>query len=117
MDEARVASSKRERLRKRREFLAVYQQGVKLSARYFYLFVLRNHHSFSRMGITVSRKVGKPVIRNRIKRQFREVYRRNKRALLPNCDFVINVRRSAGQAKFTQLEDDFLNAAARWTGL
>lgn len=105
---------RRERLSKRREFLEVYEKGEKAKGRYFYLYFLRNHLPYNRLGITVTRKTGGPAIRNRIKRCLREVFRRNKKAVEPFCDLVINVTRAAPKASYHSLEEEFLRSAARW---
>lgn len=102
------------RLRKRREFLAVYARGTKLQARHFFVYVLPNDRETSRLGITVSRKVGDPVIRNRVKRRFREIFRTHKDAFPIPADVVVNPRRSAAQADYSVLESDFLKTVAAW---
>lgn len=107
--------SRNERLRKRKEFLEVYNRGSKTGARHFYLYFLEQGTEVSRLGITVSRKTGKTVIRNRIKRRLREIFRRNKSFICPPCDLVVNARRSAGQASFQELEEDFLKLVNQWS--
>jgi ribonuclease P protein component len=102
------------RLRKRREFLAVYARGAKLQSRHFFVYVSPNGREASRLGITVSRKVGDPVIRNRIKRRFREIFRAHKDAFPIPADVVVNPRRSAAQVEYSVLESDFLKTVTAW---
>ena len=106
--------TKEERLRKRRQFLEVYAQGEKIGGRFFFLFLLRNDLSHNRLGITVSRKVGKTVTGNLIKRRLRDIFRHNKDAIKPTCDIVVNVRKSAGYVDRASLEEDFLRTARYW---
>ncbi len=74
----RATFPKARRLHNRREFQKVYQQGVRISGRLFSVFLLRAEDERpSRVGLTVSKKVGGAVVRNRVKRLFRETVRLN----------------------------------------
>lgn len=114
MGEARFAFRKHERLHKRTEFLEVYARGEKIHAPHFVLYIRQNSLLFHRLGITVSRKVGKPVVRNRVKRRLREIFRAHKEAISPGCDLVINVKRTAATSSLQKLRVDYLNAIERW---
>jgi ribonuclease P protein component len=61
----------------------------------------------------VSKKVGKAVVRNKVKRRFREIFRRNKPAGAPCMDVVINARRSVVEAEFALLRDEFAGTLER----
>jgi ribonuclease P protein component len=104
-----------ERLRKRKEFLAVYERGEKVPGRFFFAYFLRNDVSRNRLGLTVSRRMGGPVVRNRIKRRLREIFRRRRRAIRPYCDLVLNVRRSAVDASYQLLEEELVRTAGKWS--
>jgi len=106
--------SKAERLRKRREFLGVYERGDKIRSTYFVLYMLENGRPHHRLGITVSRKIGRAVVRNRIKRRLREIFRANKQAIYPHCDLVVNAKRSAARAHNQQIQEDILKGILRW---
>ena len=61
------------------------------------------------MGITASRKVGKAVVRQRIKRRIREIYRRwPGRGGLPDLDLVIHLKPEAGKSDFSGLRSELL---------
>jgi ribonuclease P protein component len=57
-----------------------------------------------RLGLTVPRAVGKAVVRNRIKRRLREVFRLHRSKIAPKWDIVLNPRRAALEAEFAALE-------------
>ncbi len=86
-----------ERLGKTGEFNRVYRNGARLYGKGFILVYLRdeqsdNRLSGSRLGISVPRKVGNAVQRNRIKRIIREAFRLH-REVFPRCsDIVFAVR-------------------------
>ena len=79
MTETSFSHGKQDRLRKRREFLEVYARGDKVRTPYFFLYRLRNELDQNRLGLTVSRKIGKTVFRNKLKRQLREIFRQHGR--------------------------------------
>ena len=114
MDDQGRGFSKAERLRKRREFLGVYERGDKIQSTYFVLYMLENGRPHHRLGITVSRKIGRAVVRNRIKRRLREVFRTNKQAIFPHCDLVVNAKRAAARAHNQQIQEDIRKGILRW---
>ena len=99
---------KQERLRKRRESLEVYEKGKKVRTKYFFLFRLRNGLDRNRLGLTVSRKIGKTILRNKLKRQLREIYRRHCKGVVPTYDLIVNVTRAAISAPYWDLEKEFI---------
>lgn len=66
-----------------------------------------------RLGVTVSSRVGNSVVRSKVKRRFREIFR-HRRALLPDgCDVVMVARAGADEASFQELEKLFEAAAVK----
>ena len=80
---------------------------------YLVLYARKNRMDCNRVGITVSKKLGKAHIRNRVRRRFREVYRLNEEAFLPGWDIVIVARHRAIDADFGKLTAAFLQLAEK----
>jgi len=104
-------------LRKNREFQQVFKKGHKIPGRYTLLFYRRNKKSYNRFGFTVSRKVGKSVRRNRIKRLCFEVLRHMEQDMLKGYDFVVVARRRAAEMDYHSAQKDLkkiLDRAQMW---
>lgn len=84
-----------EKLKKSWEFQRSYTKGRKYWDNYFVIYVCRTQLLQTRLGITVSKKVGKSVQRNRMKRLIREAFRELKPRLLPKYDIVVVGRKAA----------------------
>ena len=80
---------------------------------YLVLYARRNRTGTNRVGITVSKKLGKAHIRNRIRRRFREVYRLNEEKFQPGWDIVVVARAKALDAPFDQLVKSYLYLAKK----
>jgi ribonuclease P protein component len=85
---------KRERIRKRRDYLSIYQQGERFYSDHFIIVMHRNQEGVKRLGITASKKVGNAARRNRTKRLIREFFRRNKRIFRDSEDIVVIAKRA-----------------------
>lgn len=93
------------------DFRKVYDYGTRVSGPLFAAFCLAREGdrpdgaaSVARLGLTVPRAIGGSVVRNRIKRRMREAFRLHRANLDPKWDIVINPRRTALAAPFTDLE-------------
>ena len=108
---------KRVRLRRRAEFLAVqnHARGRKLHTRFFLLIVApRAGDGAGRVGITVSKKVGTAVLRNRIRRLVREALRRRAGWLPDGCDVVVIAKKNAAAITgLAEVADDLARVEGR----
>jgi len=77
--------------------------------------VARNGLGRSRLGITASRKVGGAVVRNRVKRLIREVFRLHKEIFPRGCDIVISAGKSAGDLDFRKVREELLERVSHST--
>jgi len=105
--------SRDDRLRKRREFEECYAAGVRVSGRHLQLFLLPPGAT-PRLGISVPRRVGEAVTRNRLRRRVRELFRRNRELFgTAGGSLVVNVRPSAAGATFAELAEDYRSTLSR----
>lgn len=95
------------------DYRAIYNEGNRIQGDRFVLFWRENSLDHHRLGITVSRKVGNAVVRNRIKRLFREVFRRSCAEIPHHYDFIVNARRGCDRAGYMKLREDFLALTLR----
>jgi len=95
---------KSRRLTRRRDFREVYEKGRSYANRAAVVYVLHREGTGSRVGFSVSRRIGSAVDRNREKRRFREVIRVLCKDIEPGVDLVFVVRRGAVKMEFQELE-------------
>ena len=92
------------RLKKSWEFQRTYSKGKKYWDSYFVIYAYHVQNQQPRLGITVSKKVGKSVKRNRMKRLIREAFRELRPILLPYYDIVVVGRKAACDLSARQVE-------------
>jgi ribonuclease P protein component len=100
------------RLRRRAEYRTVYDRGQRVPGRYVVLFVLEQDRGHPRLGITATRRVGSSVQRNRARRLVREAFRRHQHEMA-SWDIVVNVRSSASDCPFEEIERDLIRTLRR----
>lgn len=105
---ARETFPKALRLLKRSEFRRVYEEGERRSGPLGVVFYCSNGLSRTRLGITAPGKLGGAVLRNRLKRRLREVFRRNQGRIPPGWDIVVNPRPPVANVRFEKLEREML---------
>ncbi len=91
-----------QRVRKRPEFQRIQTQGRRVSTPHFVLLLQARDPEAggtARLGVTVSRKVGNAVVRNRAKRLIREAFRATRSLWPADADLVVIVKRPTGDAK------------------
>jgi ribonuclease P protein component len=92
---------RRHRLSRSRDFDAVYRQGKSVSTRALVLYWFERRDDADadpRVGIAVPRKVGSAVVRNRVKRQLREVWRAQLEHATPGRDYILLARPGIAEA-------------------
>ena len=94
----------------------IFQRLYKTSGQansHLVLYARKNRTATNRVGITVSKKLGKANVRNRVRRRLREVYRLNEERFQSGWDIVIVARTRAIHAPFEKLTESYLKAAEK----
>ena len=104
---------KKEILRKKSDFDAIYRAGRSVPDRYVVLFLRKNDLPYSRTAFLASKKVGNSVQRNRAKRLMRESYRLNEDKFSAGYDIIFIARNTINGRKLRDVEKSMMNAAAR----
>lgn len=93
-----------ESLKKNFQFRHVYQKGKSIANRHLVLYMVKNGtHDHNRLGISVSKKVGKSVVRSHVTRLIRESYRSMEEEVKSGYDFVVIARVSCAAASYHEV--------------
>ncbi len=97
----------RERIRKKKDFADLYENGGCYRGKYFNLIFRPNGLDFSRMSAVASRKVGDAVRRNKARRRARELFRRNRILLTVPMDILVIAKAGTNEAAFAELLEQY----------
>ncbi|WP_019413362.1 ribonuclease P protein component [Paenisporosarcina sp. TG20] len=93
--------NKRQRVKKSKEFQKIFNHGKSFANRQFVLYLLpKVEQEEFRIGLSVSKKVGNAVTRNRIKRYIKQSFLELKDVINPKMDYVIIARNQAASLDF-----------------
>ncbi len=90
------------RLKSDRDFKRVYRFGRTVVSNNIVLYYCKNGYAFNRIGFSISKKVGKSVVRNRIKRVYREAYRAVEESIKKGYDIIIIARKPAERINYAE---------------
>ncbi len=94
-----------DRIRKRADYQRCYREGRRIHGALATLHVMPSSEGRCRLGITATRKVGPAVVRQKLRRRTREIFRRwPGRRELPLADIVVHLRPASANATFSELE-------------
>lgn len=100
---------KKERIRKKEEIKSILNKKRIKEGANFRMYFSSNNLGFSRMAILTGKKYGKAPQRNRIKRLFREIFRKNKYLFKEGLDILIIPKGLTPEIKYQEIERDFIN--------
>jgi len=104
------------RLRQRRDFARVFRAGRAVARPEFVLHALAVPDAGRRLGVVCGRRVGSAVVRNRLRRRLREIFRTHPEAFGDGYWFVVVARPPLATWDFGALEREVLAAAAELAG-
>ena len=110
-EEAAPTLARRERIRRRRDFLRIQRRGTRTRGRYMTLVGRPGDRACSRLGVVVPRRLGNAVRRNLIKRRVRELFRHDKPAAV--VDLVVLPFREFPDAAFSAVQRDYRRTLLR----
>lgn len=90
------------------EFRRIYRKGKSEVSPQLVIYCQRNRRGLSRLGVSVSTKLGGAVVRNRVRRRIREIYRLNKPKMVPGYDIIVVARVRAVETGYQKLESTYL---------
>ena len=102
----RYRLEKEDRVRLSSEYRRIMTEGTRYRTRHFQIRMLQNQVGRIRLGITVSRKVGKACVRNRIKRRLREYFRLNRDKMPAGTDLVFVATKAAASLETGRIQDE-----------
>ena len=96
-------------IKKNSDFQKVYKTGKSFANRFLIMYVTEGSGGESRIGISVSKKVGNSVVRHHVTRLLRESFRLNQNRVKRGLDIVVVARASAKEAEFKNIESAYVH--------
>ena len=100
-------------LKSNHAFRRLYTKGKSSVQPAVVLYCRKNGARTNRLGLTVGTKVGKAVVRNRVRRRLREIYRLHEGEFRQGWDLVVVARSRAAEASYGELEAQLMRAAGK----
>ena len=94
---------------KNKDFQVVYRKGKSYANKYLVMYVMDNPQGKSKLGISVSKKVGNSVVRHRLARLIRETYRLNTHMFNSGLNIIVIARTTAKGKNFAEIESAFMH--------
>ena len=96
-----------ETIKDRRMFNNIIKNGKFIKNQYFVIYYMKSENENSKYGIAVSNKLGKAVVRNKLKRQTRAIIDENKNLFKNAFNYIIMIRKTCIEAEFSTMNEAF----------
>lgn len=103
-------------LRNKKDFSAIYNRGKSFGGKYIVLFCRRNNLGYNRLGFLASKKVGNSVVRNRARRLMKESYRQIEASTIKGFDLILIARNTIKDVKCEEVYKS-MNSLLKKAGL
>ena len=98
--------SKEFRLKKKYQFNYVYRTGKSVGAKLLILYFCPSKNANVKVGISVSKKIGGAIVRNKTKRRIREAIMPYLKSLKPNFNVVLIAKQTIVNASFDEIKSE-----------
>ncbi|MEK3806657.1 ribonuclease P protein component [Metabacillus sp. SLBN-84] len=101
---------KKNRIKKNEDFQKIFKQGKSMANRQFVIYMLNQPEEKEfRLGLSVSKKIGNAVTRNRVKRLVRQVFLEEKDSLKTGMDYIVIARKPASEMDYHEVKSSLLH--------
>lgn len=112
-----TAVQKENRLTRREDFNKIYRYGKSAANHQFVVYYMPQPAALPgrtfRLGVSVSKKLGNAVVRNRLRRMMKEIVRLNGERIVPRTDFILIARKPAAEMDYQEMEKSILHVLKR----
>ena len=96
-----------ETIKDRRIFNNIIKNGKFIKNQYFVIYYMKSENENNKYGIAVSNKLGKAVVRNKLKRQARAIIDENKNLFQNAFNYIIMIRKTCTEAEYSTMNEAF----------
>ena len=98
------------RVKKNKDFQEIFKNGHSIANRQFIIYKYQNGSvGHFRLGLSVSKKIGNAVVRNRIKRYIRQSFLELKNEIHPAYDYIVIARKPASEMSFKEVKNSLIH--------
>jgi ribonuclease P protein component len=96
-----------ETIKDRKSFNNIIKNGKFIKNDYFVIYSIYNEKENNKYGVAISNKIGKAVVRNKLKRQTRAIIDENRNLFKNNNNYIIMIRKTCKEAEFKVMNEAF----------